>query len=118
MCMDTCITCAFKRRKRAIVSGSHPMLTKNFSTRGQMDLVHYSATPDTPHEYLLCHRNHGIKIENYRLLRNKYFMAVVRALLPMFRVNSPLDVLQSDNVGEFANIAYSSKTACFTLEEI
>ena len=81
-------------------------------------MVDYSTARDGLHEHLLCYCDHDIKIANCRLLTNKYLMAVACALLSIFWVTSPLDVLQSNNAGEFINSACSSKTAYFTLEEM
>ena len=103
MRIDTCSICIFKRRKRARIANSQPILTQNFSTRGKIDLIDYSDAPDRPHKCLLCHYYHGIKIVNYRLLTNKHLMVVACSSLSMFRVAGPLDALQSDNAGEFAS---------------
>ena len=118
MCMDACSTCVFKRRKRTRVAGLRPILTKNFGTRGQIDLIDYSATPDGPCKCLLTYCDHGIKIANARPLTTKHLMAVASALQSMFGVTGSPDILQSDNGGEFANIAQSSKTMHFTQEEL
>ena len=59
---NTCFICMFKQRKKARVAGMRLMLTKNFGARGQVDLIDYSATPDSPQKYLLNYRDHGIKI--------------------------------------------------------
>ena len=86
---DTCSTCIFRRRKRTYVAGSQPILTKNFGTRGQIDLINYSATPDGPCKCLLCYCNHRIKVANCRPLTNKDLMAVAHSLLSMFGVTGP-----------------------------
>ena len=51
-------------QKRARVTGLHPILIKNFDTRGQIDLIDYSTTPNGPYKYLLTYHDHSIKIAN------------------------------------------------------
>ena len=74
--------------------------------------------PDRLHKHLSFYYDHSGKVANCRSLTNKHLMAAVHGLLSMFRVTSPLDNLQSDNAGEFINVACNSKTACFILEKI
>ena len=89
-------------QKRARVTGLYPILTKNFGIRGQIDLINYSTTPDRPYKYLLTYHAYSIKVVNAQSLTNKYLMAIVYALLSMFGVTGPLNILQSDNAGKFA----------------
>ena len=110
--------CMLKRRKRTRFTGSYPTLIKKFRTRGLINLIDYSTTPDGPCKYLLYYCDHGIKVANCRPLNNKYLIAIGHGLLSMFRVTVLVDILQSDNAGEFSNVAYDSKITHFTPEEI
>ena len=84
MCANVRSLYAFKRRKRTKVAGSQPMFTKNFGARGQIDLIDYAATPDSPHKCLLRYRDHGIKLANRKPLTSKYLIAAAQELLSMF----------------------------------
>ena len=115
---DSCSACAFKHIKRTRVAGLRPILTKNFGTRGQIDLIYYSATPDGPRKCLLACCDHGMKIANAKPLTAKHLIAAAHGLLSVFAVMGPLDLLQSDNGGEFLNIARSSKTMNLNEQEL
>ena len=45
-------------------------------------------------------------------------MTIAYALLTIFTVTEPPDILQSDNAGEFWNIACNSKTTHFSEDEL
>ena len=93
---DTCLLYVFKQRK---------MLINNFGTRGQIDLIGYSATPNGPCKYLLCYRDNSIKLANHKPLTSKYLIVIACGLLSMFSVTGPPNTLQSNNTGKFSNIA-------------
>ena len=85
------------------------MLTKNFSVRGQVNLIDYLATLDGLFKCLLNYQDHAIKLADTK---------IANALLNIFTMIGPSDILQSNNAGEFSNIARNSKTMCFSEDEL
>ena len=100
--------CVFKQRKTVKVAGLRPALTKNFGIQGQVDLIDYAATPDGPCKCLLNYQDHTIKLAYTKPLTSRSLVTITYALLTIFTVIGPPSILQSDDAGEFSNIAYNS----------
>ncbi|XP_064082882.1 KRAB-A domain-containing protein 2-like [Macrobrachium nipponense] len=99
-----CIECQ-RKRKRPTTKGTvvRPILTKNFGSRSQVDLVDMQAM-----KWIMVYQDHLTKFCVLRPLTSKRAAEVAYQLLDIFLLLGAPEILQSDNGSEF--------TACVITE--
>ena len=101
--LATCATCDEKRhrpRKGIVV---RPILTDDFNSRAQVDLISYESEKDGPFSYVMSYQDHLTKFVSLRALKSKRAEEVAYNLLDIFCAFGAPVVLQSDNGREFTS---------------
>ena len=103
---EMCEECQLKKRKIAskglVVK---PLLSKDFNSRGRVDLVDMQSTRDGDFKFILHYQDHLTKFAVLRPLTSKLAAEVGFQLLDIFLLFGAPHILQSDNGCEFtANI--------------
>jgi len=101
---ETCPRCIERKDRKTSVAGHQPILTSDFGTRGQIDLIDFQNSPDGEFKFLLTYIDHGTKIAFSTAMTSKRATAVARVLLDMFTIIGPPSILQSDNGREFSGV--------------
>lgn len=78
-----------------------PIVTKDFNSRGQVDLIDLQSAPDKNYKWLLNYQDHGIKFYFLRPLTSKRAAEVALELLKIFLEVGYPNILRSDNGREF-----------------
>ena len=95
-----------KKRKRPMTKGVvvRPILTKEFSSRGQVDLIDMQSMPSGSNKkWILVYQDHLTKFCILRALTSKRAAEVAFHLLDIFLLFGAPVVLQSDNGSEFTS---------------
>ena len=97
-----CVDCQWKR-KRPTTKGVvvQPILTKEFSTRGQVDLIDMQSLPSGKFKWIMVYQDRLIKFCILRALSSKRALEVAYQLMDIFLMFGAPQVLQSDNGSEF-----------------
>ncbi|XP_070206199.1 KRAB-A domain-containing protein 2-like [Littorina saxatilis] len=96
-----------KKRKRPMTKGVvvRPIISKEFASRGQVDLVDMQSMPSNGYKWIMVYQDHLTKFCVLRPIRSKRAVEVAAQLLDIFLVIGAPAILQSDNGTEFtANI--------------
>ena len=104
-----CIECQ-RKRKRPTIKGTvvRPILTKNFGSRSQVDLVDMQAMHKGNYKWIMVYQDHLTKFCVLKPLTSKRASEVAYQLLDIFLLFGAPEILQSDNGSEF--------TACIITE--
>ena len=97
-----CIECQ-RKRKRLTTKGIviRPILTKNFGSRSQVDLVDMQAMKQGNYKWIMVYQDHLTKFCVLRPLTSKRAAEVAYQLLDIFLLLGAPEILQSDNGSEF-----------------
>ncbi|XP_070188954.1 KRAB-A domain-containing protein 2-like [Littorina saxatilis] len=101
-----CLECQ-KKRTRPKTTGVvvRPILTKDFSCRGQVDLVDMQSMSCNGYKWIMVYQDHLTKFCVLRAIRSKRPTEVASQLLDIFLLLGAPVILQSDNGTEFtANV--------------
>ena len=92
-----------KKRKRPMTKGVvvRPILTKEFSSRGQVDLIDMQSMPHSQNKWILVYQDHLTKFCVLRPLTTKRAAEVAFQLIDIFLLFGAPAILQSDNGSEF-----------------
>ena len=103
MYLETCQQCEEKRpraRKHLVVS---PIISDEFNSRAQVDLINFESEPDGDCRYIMTYQDHLTKFVFLRALTSKRAAQVALHLIDIFcEIGAPA-ILQSDNGREFVN---------------
>ncbi|XP_064080656.1 KRAB-A domain-containing protein 2-like [Macrobrachium nipponense] len=104
-----CIECQ-RKRKPPTTKGTvvRPILTKNFGSRSQVDLVDMQAMKQGNYKWIMVYQDHLTKFCVLRPLTSKRAAEVAYQLFDIFLLLGAPEILQSDNGSEF--------TACVITE--
>ncbi|XP_068212648.1 KRAB-A domain-containing protein 2-like [Palaemon carinicauda] len=97
-----------KKRKRPMMKGVvfRPILTKEFSSRGQEDLIDMQSMPSGSNKkWIMVYQDHRTKFYILRALTSKRAAEVAFHLLDIFPLFGPPVILQNDNGSEFTSQA-------------
>lgn len=96
-----CSVCELKRSlpKKGIVT--KPLISKDFNSRGQVDLIDLQSAPDGEYKWLMNYQDHATKFLHLRPLQSKRAVEVALELLKIFLEFGAPFILQSDNGKEF-----------------
>lgn len=97
-----CIECA-KKRKRAATKGVvvRPILSRDYGSRGQVDLVDMQSMPSGQFKWIMVYQDHLTKFCILRPLHTKRASEVAYQLMDIFLLVGAPQILQSDNGSEF-----------------
>lgn len=85
-----------------------PITSKDFNSRGQVDLIDLQSMPDDGFKWVMVYQDHLTKFCVLRPLPNKTADQVAKELYSIFCLLGAPHVLQSDNGREFtANVVKS-----------
>lgn len=115
---DSCTQCQ-EKKKRPICKGVvvRPILTKEFASRGQVDLVDMQSLPRGDCKWILNYQDHLTKFCVLRALSSKRAAEVAYHLTDIFLLFGAPSILQSDNGSEFtANVIEELKMIWTTLK--
>ena len=97
-----CITC-MKKRKRPTTKGVvvRPILTSDYGSRGQVDLVDMQSMPNGTYKWIMVYQDHLTKYCVLRPLSSKRAAEVAYQLMDICLLFGAPHILQSDNGSEF-----------------
>ena len=97
-----CVDCQ-RKRKRPTTKGVvvQPILTNEFSSRGQVDLIDMQSLPSGKFKWIMVYQDHLTKFCIIRALSSKRASEVAYQLMDIFLMFGAPQVLQSDNGSEF-----------------
>jgi hypothetical protein len=103
---EMCEECQLKKRKVASKGlVIKPLLSKDFNSRGQVDLVDMQSMRDGNYRFIMHYQDHLTKFSVLRALTSKQAAEVAFQLLDIFLLFGAPHILQSDNGREFtANV--------------
>jgi hypothetical protein len=96
-------TACMKKRKRLVTKGVvvRPILTNEYGSRGQVDLVDMQSMPNGQHKWIMAFQDHLTKFCLLRPLTSKRAAEVAFQLMDIFLLLGAPHILQSDNGSEF-----------------
>ena len=96
-------------KKKHISKGGvvKPILSKEFNSRGQVDIMDFQSNPDGKYKCIMVYQDHLTKFCNIKPLTSKKASEVVFNLIDVFTIFGALHILQSDNGCEFTTLAIS-----------
>ena len=94
-------SCQLDKKFPAKPEDIKPIISSNFNSRGQVDLINMTAYPDGKMCWILHYQDHHDKMSYLRALPNKAATTVAAALLILFLQQGAPVILQSDNGKEF-----------------
>jgi hypothetical protein len=104
-----CVQCCHnKQRLQTTGIVCKPILSQNFNSRGQVDLIDMQSLPDGEYKWLLVYQDHFTKFIQLRPLKAKSSIEVANALFDIFSIFGVPMILQSDNGREFKNQVISA----------
>ena len=97
-----CIECQ-RKRKRPTTKGTvvRPILTKNFGSRSQVDLIDMQSMKQGKYQWIMVYQDHLTKFCVLRALTSKRSAEVAFQLFDVFLLLGAPEILQSDNGTEF-----------------
>ena len=99
---ERCEECQLKKRKLAskglVVK---PIVSKEFNSRGQMDLIDMQSLSYNEYRYIMVYQDHMTKFVVLRPLKSKRETDVAMQILDIFLLFGAPNILQSDNGAEF-----------------
>lgn len=116
---DTCPLCVANNTTiKKPAAGLKSIIAYEFGQRGQMDLIDLQSIADGEFKYLLNYIDHCTKYLFSIPLTSKRADAVAQALVSIFTIIGPPQILQTDNGGEFARVAFTDKEIkCMELDD-
>ena len=81
-----------------------PIVTEEFNSRAQVDLIDMQAMPHNSFKWILVYQDHLTKVVIISPLFTKRAIEVVRQLLDIFLLFGAPSILQSDNGSEFTEL--------------
>ena len=100
---DLCEDCQLKKKKVRKSLVVKPIVSHDFNSRCQVDLIDMQSQPDGQFKFILNYQDHLTKFLNLRALMCKTADAVADELIDIFCIFGAPQILQSDNGREFAN---------------
>nr|XP_022902149.1 KRAB-A domain-containing protein 2-like [Onthophagus taurus] len=106
--LQLCEPCQPKQKgiKKGIVV--KPILSSEFNSRCQVDLIDYQSHPDREYKFVMVYQDHPRKFVILRALKTQRAEEVAYNLLDIFTLIGAPAILQSDNGREFSNQIVSS----------
>ena len=97
-----CLECQKKKKKpKATGIVVRPILSEDFLSRGQVDLIDMQSMPANGHKWIMVYQDHLTKFCVLRALSSKRAAGVAIELLDIFLLFGAPAILQSDNGYEF-----------------
>ncbi|KAL4126488.1 hypothetical protein QTP88_010710 [Uroleucon formosanum] len=99
--INLCTTCNKKKSKPCKGVVIKPILSADFNSRGEIDLIDFQSTPDRNFKWVMIYQDHATKYLYLRPLTSKRATEVAHELLKIFLEQGAPQILQSDNGREF-----------------
>ncbi|XP_068233539.1 KRAB-A domain-containing protein 2-like [Palaemon carinicauda] len=96
-----CITCQEKTKRTKSLVVVRPILTKDFNSRFQVDLIDMQSSPQAQHKGIMVYQCHLTKFVLLCPLTSKRVAEVAFQLLDIFLLIGDLCILESENESEF-----------------
>ena len=96
--INLCTTCNKKKSKPCKGVVIKPILSADFNSRGQIDLIDFQSTPDGNFKWVMNYQDHATKYLYLRPLTSKRATEVSHELLKNFLEQGAPQILQSDNL--------------------
>ena len=84
-----------------------PILSKEFNSRGQVDLMDFQSNPDGKYKFIMVYQDHLLKFCNITPLTSKKASEVAFNLIDVFTIFGAPHILQSENGREFTALVIS-----------
>ncbi|KAI1712428.1 integrase core domain-containing protein [Ditylenchus destructor] len=101
--LSLCQHCEFKKAKVKKGLVVKPILSHDFNSRCQVDLIDLQARPDGDSKFIMVYQDHLTKFVVLDALATKTAAEVARNLIKIFATFGVPKILHSDNGREFAN---------------
>jgi transposase InsO family protein len=99
---ELCEECQLKKRKLASKGRVvKPVVSKEFNSRGQMDLIDMQSLSYNDHRYIMVYQDNMTKFVVLWSLKSKRTTDVAMQILDIFLLFGAPNILQSDNGAEF-----------------
>jgi len=99
---ELCEECQLKKRQLASKSlVVKPIVSKEFNSRGQMDLIDMQSLSYNDYRYIIVYQDHMTKFVVLRTLKSKRATDVAMQILDIFLLFGAPNILQSYNGAEF-----------------
>ncbi|KAL4130765.1 hypothetical protein QTP88_008156 [Uroleucon formosanum] len=95
--INLCTTCNNKKSKPCKGVVIKPILSADFNSRGEIDLIDFQSTPDRNFKWVMNYQDHATKYLYLRPLTSKRATEVAHELLKIFLEQGAPQILQSDN---------------------
>lgn len=102
-----CENCNMKKKHIAKGVVVKPILSKEFNSRGQVDLMDFQSNSDGNYKFLMVYQDHLTTFCNIRALTSKHASEVAFNLIEVFTLFGAPHILQSDNGREFTALVIS-----------
>ncbi|XP_044269708.1 KRAB-A domain-containing protein 2-like [Tribolium madens] len=99
--LQCCEVCHKKKVNKHANLVTKPIVSKEFCSRGQIDLIDYQSCQDNDYKWLLNYQDHLTKFICLRPLKSKQAAEVASELVKIFLEFGAPAILQSDNGREF-----------------
>ncbi|RDD40124.1 KRAB-A domain-containing protein 2 [Trichoplax sp. H2] len=94
------------QRKKVVKSHAlvtNPILSEDFNSRCQVDLIDFQSQPDREFRFIMVYQDHLTKFIQLRPLKTKQAKEVAEVLYKIFAIFGAPAILHSDNGREFVN---------------
>lgn len=99
-CCEICQMKAKTQKKGLVIK---PILSNEFNSRAQVDLIDLQSNPDNGYKHIMVYQDHLTKFCSLRALKTKTAEEVVSHVSSIFATFGAPSILHSDNGREFAN---------------
>jgi hypothetical protein len=106
-----------RKRVRPVTKGVvvRPILSKEFSARGQVDLIDMQSLPHGSVKWIIVYQDHLTKFVVIRPLTSKRAAEVAYQLMDIFLLFGAPHILQSDNGSEFIILTHPRNKHVFNV---
>ena len=104
---ENCENCNMKKKHISKGVVVNLILSKEFNSRGQVDLMDFQSNPDGKYKCIMVYQDYLTKFCNIKPLTSKKAAEVVFNLIDVFTIFGAPHILQSDNGREFTTLAIS-----------
>ena len=95
--LSLCENCNMKKKHISKGVVVKPILSKEFNSRGQVDLMDFQSNPDGKYTFIMVYQDHLTKFCNIKPLTLKKASEIAFNLIDMFTIFGAPHILQSDN---------------------
>ncbi|CAK1580028.1 unnamed protein product [Parnassius mnemosyne] len=101
--LELCEPCQQKQNKIKKGIVVKPIISSEFNSRCQVDLIDFQSQPDGDNKFIMVYQDHLTKFVVLKPLKTKRAEEVAHTLLDIFTILGAPAIIQSDNGREFSN---------------